>query len=70
MIRKKGKKTWASAKRKNIIRTVGKCIHCNDDISSDMSFICYYHPRHEPIKPAHYSCYKTEAEKEQNAKSR
>ena len=70
MIRKKGKKTWASAKRKNIIRTVGKCIHCNDDISSDMSFICYYHAKHEPKRPAHYDCYKRIAEEEQNSKRR
>jgi|TARA_R100001594_G_scaffold2415_2_gene9521 hypothetical protein len=65
MIRKKGKKTWASSKRQKMVRTVGNCLHCDKEITNDMSFIIY-----ATKKPSHYSCYKTEAEKEQNAKSR
>ncbi|GEM_PF-2275362 len=66
--RRTTKKTWG--RKPNAVFDVGKCVHCNGDISSDMSFICYYHAKHEPKRPAHYDCYKRIAEEEQNAKSR
>jgi len=65
MIRKKGKKTWASSKRQRMVRTVGDCLYCKKEITNDMSFVIF-----ATHKPSHYSCYKVETEKEQNAKSR
>lgn len=62
MIRKKGKKTWASSKRQKMVITVGDCLHCNKQITNDMSFIIY-----ATKQPSHYSCYKTKTEEEQNA---
>ena len=61
---KKTKRTWASAKRIKI-RTVGDCLYCTKEITNDMSFIIF-----ATKQPAHHSCYKTQTEKEQNAKRR
>jgi len=62
--KKKAKRTWASAKRIKI-RTVGDCLYCKKEITNDMSFVIF-----ATHKPSHYSCYKVETEKEQNAQSR
>ena len=57
------KKTW---KKPQTVMVVGNgCRICGKEITNDMSFIIY-----ATKKPSNYSCYKTEAEKEQNAKSR
>ena len=62
--KKKAKRTWASAKRIKI-RTVGDCLYCTKEITNDMSFIVF-----ATKQPVHHSCYKTQTEKEQNAKRR
>ena len=65
--KKKAKKTWSSSarRRQERIRIVGDCLYCKKEITSDMSFVIF-----ATHKPSHYSCYKVETEKEQNAKSR
>ena len=60
---KKGKRTWASAKRIKI-RTVGDCLYCTKEITNDMSFIIF-----ATKQPAHHSCYKTQTEKEQKCQA-
>jgi len=61
--KKKAKKTWS--RKIHTTYDVGNCKYCSEHIDSDVSFIVF-----ATKEPAHFSCYKTQTEGEQNASSR